>query len=257
MRTGLKSCLALALLALSPRPLSRQLWAQNAPASSPSASLQEQLEAQYPTARLTSDGGCAVANPETGLVLRQGGIGALPQKLSSMTCAAHYRDGHITKAGFKCNYWLSMTKQTLVALQKGDTVFPMKIEVEKGDVKIAFGYCSGDPGQASAYTGAVVIEFPKDSLKTASVTQVEDKIAEVFQPGEAQDAAAPGAQNQPPASTPNGAQEPQSIEQGQTIEQVEKALGPPTQKFKAGGKQIYVYKDVKITFVDGKVSAVE
>lgn len=44
----------------------------------------------------------------------------------------------------------------------------------------------------------------------------------------------------------NGTQEQQSIEQGQTIEQVEKALGPPTQMFKAGGKQIYVYKVFKL-----------
>lgn len=53
---------------------------------------------------------------------------------------------------------------------------------------------------------------------------------------------------------------PGPIKQGQTIDQIEAALGKPAQLVNAGGKKmIYIYKDppVKITFQDGKVVDVE
>jgi len=50
---------------------------------------------------------------------------------------------------------------------------------------------------------------------------------------------------------------PAEIALGQTIEQVEAALGPPKTKLDAGAKKIYVYKDMKITFKDGKVADIQ
>lgn len=263
MRTGLKySFFALALALLSQSlPL---VHAQTAPAA---PSLQEQLEAQYPLAKLTSAGGCTVTNPETAMALQQGGIGALPQKTSSAACAAHYRNGRITKTGFKCNYWLEMTKQALVALQKGDKVFPTKIETAKDDIKISFGYCSGDPGQAALYTGQVVVEFPKDSLKGLSVTQVEDKLAEVFTPdsGDQQQAqGGPGpAQQAEEQAQPAGngtASSACNVQVGQTVDQVLAACGQPSNQLKgAGAKQLFFYKDpkLKVTIVNGKVADID
>ena len=128
-----------------------------------------------------------------------------------------------------------------------------------------FGYCSGDPGQPVRYTGQVVIEFPKDSLNTASVTQVEDKIAEVFSPdsgnnqqGQSQN---DGGQSPPPGNQPaldnnQPAQDPPSVELGQTIDQVVAALGPPEKKVNLGNQQIYVHNDLKVTFVGGTVADV-
>jgi hypothetical protein len=256
---------AIALTLVGAMPLT-MLHAQGAAAPS----LQEQLEAQYPLAKITTQGGCTVTNTETELAIQKPGISALPANVSASPCAAHYKNGTITKTGFKCNYWLNMTKQTLVPLEKGDKVFPIKFEVGKDEVKIAFGYCSGDAGQAVRYTGQVVIEFPKDSLNTASVTQVEDKIAEVFSPdsGNNQQGQPPneGGQSQRSGNqrqTDNNQPAPQdapSIEIGQTIEQVVAALGDPVNKLKgAGTKQIYFYNQpkLKITFVNGKVADIE
>jgi hypothetical protein len=42
-----------------------------------------------------------------------------------------------------------------------------------------------------------------------------------------------------------------------TTDQVESALGKPDKIFNLGAKQIYVYKDVKVTFLNGKVSDVQ
>ena len=53
------------------------------------------------------------------------------------------------------------------------------------------------------------------------------------------------------------AAEPQSIEKGMTPDQVEAAMGKPDKKVNLGSKQIYVYKDLKVTFLNGKVSDVQ
>ena len=42
-----------------------------------------------------------------------------------------------------------------------------------------------------------------------------------------------------------------------TIDQVQQALGAPLKTVNLGAKQIYVYKDLKITFLNGKVSDVQ
>ena len=51
--------------------------------------------------------------------------------------------------------------------------------------------------------------------------------------------------------------EPQQIEKGQTPDQVKAALGNPDKIVNLGTKQIYVYKDLKVTFINGKVSDVQ
>jgi hypothetical protein len=242
------------------------LNAQNAPSSpSTSPSLLEQLEAQYPLANMTAKGGCTVTNPETGLALQKAGPAALPQKGSSTMCASHYRNGSFTKPGFKCTYFLDVTKQELVTLEKGDKVFPTKLEVDKDGVKVFFGYCSGDPGQAVVYTGEVIIEFPKDSLKSASVTQIEDKIAEVFnaESGD-QQAQSDGQGDQQSHGTqesqPQNSQSACNPEVGQTVDQVTTACGQPANQSKgANGKVLYFYNQprIKIIFISGKISDIE
>jgi hypothetical protein len=61
----------------------------------------------------------------------------------------------------------------------------------------------------------------------------------------------PGPNAEAPAS------EPANIEMGQTVDQVTAALGTPTKVVNLGVKKIYVYKDMKVTFKDGKVSDVQ
>ncbi len=256
-------CIALAVLVVAP---ATTLNAQNT-SSSPSASpsIVEQLEAQYPLAKMTAKDGCTVTNPETGLALQKAGPAALPQKGSSTMCASHYRNGSFTKAGFKCTYYLNMTKQSLVALEKGDKVFPTKLEVDKDDVKVSFGYCSGDPGHSLVYTGQVIIEFPKDSLKSASVTQIEDKIAEVFSADSGNQQAQSGGQENQQSQGNQDSQSQNSSsacnpEVGQTVDQVMAACGQPANQSKgANGKLLYFYNQpkIKIIFISGKISDIE
>jgi hypothetical protein len=58
-----------------------------------------------------------------------------------------------------------------------------------------------------------------------------------------------------PAAAP--ARKPVNVTLGQSIDQVVANMGQPTTKLNAGQKTIYVYKDLKITFLGGKVSDVQ
>src|SRR5271157_5221471 len=58
------------------------------------------------------------------------------------------------------------------------------------------------------------------------------------------------AQNQPPP-------EPAQIEKGQTPDQVKAAIGVPDKIINLGAKQVFVYKDIKVIFLNGKVSDVQ
>jgi hemerythrin-like metal-binding protein len=56
----------------------------------------------------------------------------------------------------------------------------------------------------------------------------------------------------PPSDAP-----PPTIELGQTKDQVTTALGQPVKIVKLGAKEIFYYKDLKVTFTAGKISNVE
>ncbi|HEY2015744.1 MAG TPA: hypothetical protein VGH38_19710, partial [Bryobacteraceae bacterium] len=50
---------------------------------------------------------------------------------------------------------------------------------------------------------------------------------------------------------------PLTVSLGQSMDEVESILGKPRDIADLGSKKIYVYKDLKVTFVNGKVSDVQ
>jgi hypothetical protein len=56
----------------------------------------------------------------------------------------------------------------------------------------------------------------------------------------------------PPADAP-----PPTVAIGQTMDQVTAGFGQPLKVANLGGKTIFYYKDMKVTFTNGKVSDVE
>jgi hypothetical protein len=119
----------------------------------------------------------------------------------------------------------------------------------------------------------VVFQFSGGYLETAQPGPVLQTISQVFtldkpDKGDSQQSqgapahapAAPAATSQPAPIAPPpppADQPPANIEVGQTVDQVVAALGQPQKIAKVGAKQIYFYKDLKITFTNGKVSDVE
>jgi len=171
----------------------------------------------------------------------------------------------------------------------GEKFWMTKIEVQGKDRRVVFDFFTdaigGDPG--TRYMGQLAIPFgahmpsPDDALKLVQTVITVDASAEAKadtkqEPAPSKEAVnetapSPPAPSQPepePAAAPAPAPVAPKLEspppptenidlQGKTKAQVEAAMGQPVKQFTAGDKVIYVYKDLKITFINGKVSNVE
>jgi hypothetical protein len=226
-------------------------------------SLQEQLNAQYKIVGIGADG-AVVGDPGTLLAVQKGGIIAVPWKALAK-CPAKFHDNEIhPSTGFCAN----MMKNVSGVFKKGAKVYPVKVDVDLAKAKITMQVvrcdsCYNDSVQ-NAMKGEVVFEFAKGYLEKASAGEVEDTIGQVFaissddQPEQSADAAQQADQQAAPETAQPAQQaEPATVQLGMTTDQVESALGKPDKIFNVGTKQIYVYKDVKVTFLNGKVSDVQ
>ena len=126
-----------------------------------------------------------------------------------------------------------------------------------------------DPYNSIRYYGTLKVLFP-DKKVVPPVDSFMQTIAEVLtvdRQNEQPEPAQPGrirpaigdvvqvpdiAPPPPPADTP-----PPSIDLGQTKDEVTAAFGQPAKIVRLGVKEIFFYKDMKVTFTDGKVSNVE
>jgi hypothetical protein len=159
----------------------------------------------------------------------------------------------------------------------GEKLYVTKITVDRGKNGIVFDLISDAYGDAGRFKGTLRFEIPKAALASEDLAQVDPVIAQVFQiaPADQSAAAAPAAPAAPaPAPVAQAAPEPvlapiapppppppdpvvetKSIEVGQTKDQVVAILGKPDKIIKAAGtKEIYQYKDIKVTFVNGKMT---
>jgi hypothetical protein len=229
--------------------------------------LLEQLNAQYKRVKMGSDsGGIAVVEPGTLLAVQKGGFLSVPWAALAL-CPAKFQDNSLHPSAGFC---AGMVKSVSKYYQKGDKVYPVKIDVNLDKAKISFEVVACDScngvNPPTSMKGEVVFQFAKGYLEKASVGDVEDTIGQVFsissddQQGQGDEAnQQPGQQQSEQQSAPQQQQqaEPQTIQLGMTTDQVQAALGKPEKIFNVGAKQIYTYKDVKVTFLNGKVSDVQ
>lgn len=232
-------------------------------------SLQEQLSAQYKLSKVASDsGGFAVVNEGTLLTIQKGGVLSVPW--TSLTlCPAKYQDNAFHASVGFC---AGMLKNVSRYFKVGDKVYPVKIDVNVDKAKISLTVVSCDScngvNPPTSMKGEVVFQYAKGSLEKASVGEIEDAIGQVFlissddqqgqgnnEAGQQQGTQQQGNQQQPEQQQQQS--EPQTIQLGMTTDQVQGVLGKPDKVFNLGAKQIYVYKDVKVTFLNGKVSDVQ
>ena len=262
------------LLAATIFPMSR--------ANAQAVTLQEQLAAQYKLVKMGSDtSGPSVVDAGTLLAIQKGGILGVPYS-DKTVLATKYENGTVhtpsglmvqgRKALFGRFSQTQSEGQTTHLFAKGDKVYPTKIDVNlaKDNVTLSIVACDTcNKTDPPTYNKAqVTFQFPAGTLASASAGQVEDMIGQLLsissddaqqggdqggndQQGGDQGAAQGQAQQQTPPP------EPQQIEKGQTPDQVKAALGNPDKIVNLGTKQIYVYKDLKVTFINGKVSDVQ
>ena len=261
-------------------------------ASAQAATLQDQLVAQYKLVKIGSDtGGYSVVEEGTVLAIQKGGILAVPYSDAS-DFKTKYQDGAIKSpgglsvVGRKSIMGRFGKEQTTHLFAKGDKVYPTKIDVNVSKDNVTLGIVACDTCNKTdppTYNKAeVVFEFPKGSLASATADSVQKIIAQVFtvskddskddkgdkkgdDKGGQQQAAGQDQGQQQGAQDQGGQQqggdqpaaEPVSIEKGMSVDDVEAAMGKPDKKVTLGSKQIYYYKDMKVIFLNGKVSDVQ
>jgi len=164
----------------------------------------------------------------------------------------------------------SSKQQTTHLFQVGEKVYPSRIDVNQASDKITLGIVACDScnntNPPTFFKADLIFQFAKGYLATANPPQVMDIIAQVFtvdDSGGQQDQGGAAQGNQGGQGGPGGPPPnqppppPQTIQLGQTIDEVVATLGQPDKIVNLGAKQIYVYKDLKVTFLKGKVSDVQ
>jgi hypothetical protein len=244
--------------------------------------LQEQLAAQYKVAKMGSDtSGYSIVEQGTLLAIQKGGILGVPYT-DQAVLSTKYEGGtvHSPNTFLSKGIGFGMKKfgkeQSTHLFQVGDKVYPSKIDVNVSKDLVALSIVACDTCNKTdppTYNKAIVVfQFPKGSLGKASAGEVEDTIGQLLSisndEGQQDQGAQQGGQQGgqqgsqqagqgQPAAQEQPQPEPQTIQKGQTPDEVQGALGKPEKIVNLGAKQIYVYKDLKVTFLNGKVSDVQ
>ncbi|MFY9911859.1 MAG: hypothetical protein WCF22_22745 [Candidatus Sulfotelmatobacter sp.] len=262
-------------------------------ANAQAPTLEEQLAAQYKLVKMGSDtSGYSVVDKGTVLAIQKGGILGVPYSDQSVL-STKYENGTVHSPNTMLSKGIGFgmkrfgKEQTTHLFQTGDKVYPSKIDVNLSKDMVTLGIVACDTCNKTdppTYNKAnIVFIFPKGTLASASAGQVEDTIGQLLavstddqggeqgaDQGSQQQGADQGGQQQagtdqggqqpaaaPQQPAPQEPAEPASIDKGMTPDQVQAALGKPDKIVNLGAKQIYVYKDLKVTFLSGKVSDVQ
>jgi hypothetical protein len=234
------------------------------------AVLQQKLNAQFKLTRTTADrtdivtAGDVVEIHQPGIVMFGAGEPIGPTNV--------YKQGRITQ-GFGTQMLMSGKDRLVRRFVPGEKCWVVQVAVENDGVAIGL---YSDPYNDTHYYGTLKIAYPDKKtvppvdafLKTVAevltVVQQDDQGGQQQQGGQQPQgveaappppAAAPLPAIAPPPPPPDAP--PPTIAIGQTVLQVTTAFGQPTRIAKLGAKEIYYYKDMKVTFTNGKVSNVE
>jgi hypothetical protein len=230
------------------------------------ANIERGLQANYMPTKLTGVGDqLRFTQLGTVLVIQLDGMGASP--VTEFTFGNNYKDGRIKRSAAAS---LIHNANSVRDLRAGDRVYLLKTEVKDSGVVFnvqTCDFCDGSPMDLAQmpFRAALTFQYPKGYWNNTDFAQIQQAIGEVFAFAGGSGA---GAQPNPEPVAPSGAQvsqqpppapqsEPVKIGLGQTTDQVVAGLGQPDKVVDLGSKKIYIYKDLKITFVDGKVSDVQ
>lgn len=229
----------------------------------------QRLEARYVPTQ-TNDDKSDITTAGSILTLKKDNLITVGMSSGSI-CPNTYKDGRITQgklAALTCGRAMSAAGQAKrKVFLDGQKLWVTSIEVKDGGV--VFGLYT-DAYEGERFVATLTFPFAKGSLPTPE--EVEGVVAEVFstdspvEPTSAEQKPVPPAggsinprQEAPPpiAPPPPPPAEPKTINVGMTIEQVLANFGQPEKIVKLGAKQVYVYKDLKVTFVNNKVTDVK
>lgn len=265
-----------------------------APSAIPQNKLEQQLGAQYTLTAPTADN-TDIVTAGAVLVLQKKGL-LTGAATSNVPIQNSYKDGQIKTGTVGAISRFShlgipgipsapaaISNTPTRTFVNGEKLYVTKLELKGNNVIFTL---FSDAYDNVHYKGTLSFEFPKAVMASNDFAKVQQTLGEVFSidtsanagaaaqggaPAAAPDAApapiappaapapdpvlAPVPPPPPPADQPSAP--PQTIEIGQTVDQVTAILGAPSKVAKLPGKEIYFYKNLKITFKSGKVSDVE
>jgi hypothetical protein len=248
------------------------LWVAGSSAATLSAAenkgasvFEQQLRSQYVLAQASHFNRVSTAG--TIVVIQQAGLNAAPPASLSGAMAWYtntFKDGKRQNHGLREFSW--QNQGTLRPIQPGDRFYVSKLDVK--DSAVHFYLVSCEQIEGKYYYAGVSFQFAKGYQTSVAFSDIQQAIGQVFtiedQKNQNAQPAEPAGQpitQSPAGPAPQAPQaqqaEPIKIELGQTIEQVIAALGQPGKIVSLGEKQMYMYPDLKITFLNGKVSDVQ
>jgi hypothetical protein len=253
----------------------------------PKPTIEKGLESQYALTTPTADN-TDIVSVGAILTFLKRGLMAADASVKGV-CVNNYKEGQIKpnaacqimggKVVFGQHVGGSTPMRTFV---NGEKVFVTKIDVDRSKDAVSFDLFT-DSYKDVRYRATLRFEFAKGALATADFAQVQALVSQVFtvtppeapvsaasSPAPKQAPVAPDAPPPPPpapappaptatvqadAPPPPPPPDPTSISIGDTTEQVIAKMGQPQKIVKAAaGKEFYVYKDMRVTFVNGKMT---
>jgi hypothetical protein len=219
-------------------------------------------------------GGIKVAQKGTIFVVQMDGLVANPSR-ETAPYYDEFTDGQIRPDTGILVAVLNGKATNAKALAVGDKVYLLKVKTAANAFTFEVQSCGAcDPNAVDLghqpRRAELTFKFAKGALAAADFGQIKQVIEKVFKFPEdvpATEAAAPTAtpaptptepQNFAPIAPPTpAAAAPFKLKLGLTIEEVKAGLGDPLTIADKGATVLYVYKDWKVTFTDGKVSDIE
>ena len=236
--------------------------------------LQKQLETKYAITKPTADktdivtAGSVLILEKDRLLMYATTTGSPPQntykdgKLSAGAFAAHEKAqsfgtfiGHPPPKSVTTRYYVTgekfwVTRIDTLADGVVFTLFTDAVNDVRYYCTLKFVYPHGATPAADQ-----VLSMVSEVLKVQ-----QDDSAAADNKGDQQQAAAgqdQGQQQQAAQQDAQPAQPPPTIQMGQTEDEVVGMIGQPEKKIVLGSKEIFVYKDIKVTFIGGKVADVQ
>jgi hypothetical protein len=230
----------------------------------------QQLRAQFAVTRVGANG--VVVQAGQVLVVQQDNIRANPAWLNQSYFPNEYKkDGKKVTQSFKDKV-IKMPVGGPGAynfLAVGAKVYLTNIEIKEREIIFSVqscGVCNPAVPVQLPFRAALAFQFEKGYLETADYDAIQGTLGQVFAIDTSPPPLPPTEQPQPPTATTQPIDQPAqadpppgppTVSKGLTVDQVIAILGQPERVADLGSKKIYYYKDMKVTFLDGKVSDIE
>lgn len=208
-------------------------------ASNKNKELEEALKTEYKLARIGFDR-LRITEPGTILVIQKEGVFANPSiDFGNQTDSVINGEVHGPKMGL-------FTDENDRDLKVGTRVYMTRIDIRNDGIRFDIITCETFDVNVHGntknirYSATLDFKLSGASLEAGDAKAIKKVVDAVLQP----------------ESEANEVQS-KTVKLGQTLEEVKAILGAPDKILDLGAKQVFVYKDIKVVFQDGKVADVQ